>query len=67
MQPFYKIDHTPTFRAYFEILARNGVDVVATTPESVVADAGARVIPLDDVLTSGTAQSPAAPRGPAVP
>lgn len=68
MQPFYKIDHAATFRAYFDILARNGVDVVATTPDSVVADAGAWVIPLEDVLAApGIAQSLAAPRGPAVP
>ncbi len=50
MQPFYNIDHTPTFKAYFDILARNGVDVVATTPESVVADAGARVVCLEEIL-----------------
>jgi hypothetical protein len=61
MQPFYAVDHTPTFRAYFDILARNGVDVVATTAESVVADAGARVVCLDDVLAEcGNAQPPAA-------
>ena len=52
MQPFYKIDHTPTFRAYFDILAQNGVDVVATTSESVVADAGARVVCLEEILAT---------------
>jgi hypothetical protein len=50
MQPFYSIDHTPTFRSYFEILAKNGVDLVATTKESVVADAGARVECLDEII-----------------
>lgn len=55
MQPFYNIDHTPTFKAYFDILARNGVDVVATTPESVVADAGARVVCLEEILANSKA------------
>ena len=52
MKPFYEVDHTPTFSAYFDILRENGVDVVATTAESVVADAGARVMALDDVLAT---------------
>lgn len=50
-RPFYDVDHTPTFRSYFDILARNGVEVVATTPESVVADAGARVARLEELLS----------------
>ena len=52
MKPFYSVDHTPTFAAYFDILRRTGVDVVATTAESVVADAGARVVALDDILAT---------------
>jgi hypothetical protein len=52
MKPFYEVDHTPTFAAYYDILRENGVDVVATTAESVVADAGARVMALDDVLAT---------------
>jgi len=52
MKPFYSVDHTPTFAAYFDILRRNGVDVVATTAESVVAAAGARVVALDDILAT---------------
>lgn len=52
IKPFYSVDHTPTFAAYFDILRENGVDVVATTAASVVADAGARVMALDDVLAS---------------
>jgi len=52
MKPFYSVDHTPTFAAYFDILRENGVEVVATTAESVVADAGARVMALDDVLAT---------------
>lgn len=68
LQPFYTVDHTPTFRAYFDILARNGVDVVATTAESVVADAGARVVRLDDLLAdSGVAPPPRARHRVAVP
>ena len=68
MQPFFSIDHTPTFKAYFEIFARNGVDVVATTPESVVADAGARVVRVEDVLAdSGVDSLPAAGPSPTAP
>jgi hypothetical protein len=52
MKPFYSVDHAPTFAAYFDILRDNGVDVVATTAESVVADAGAQVMSLDDVLAT---------------
>lgn len=64
MQPFFRVDHTPSFRAYFDILARNGVEVIATTPESVVADAGARIIPLDEILADpGIAAPPATQRG----
>lgn len=58
MKPFFSVDHTPTFAAYFDILRRNEVDVIATTAESVVADAGARVVPLDDIL----AECPITPR-----
>jgi len=58
MKPFFSVDHTPTFAAYFDILRRNAVDVIATTAESVVADAGARVVPLDDIL----AECPTSPR-----
>ena len=54
MKPFYSVDHTPTFAAYFDILRRDGVDIVATTAESVVADAGARVVPLDAILATQT-------------
>jgi len=54
MKPFYSVDHTPTFAAYFDILRRDGVDIIATTAESVVADAGARVVSLDAILASQT-------------
>jgi hypothetical protein len=53
MEPFYTVDHTPSFRAYFDILARNGVEVIATTAESVVADAGARIMDIDSVFETG--------------
>lgn len=52
MGPFFQIDHTPTFRAYFDLLLRGGVEVIATTTESVVADAGARVLPLEQILAA---------------
>jgi hypothetical protein len=54
MKPFYSVDHTPTFAAYFDILRREGVDIVATTAESVIADAGARVVSLDAILATPT-------------
>lgn len=54
MKPFYSVDHTPTFAAYFDILRQDGVDVVATTADSVVADAGARVASLDDILAASS-------------
>lgn len=50
MRPFFHLDHTPTFATYFRILSEAGVDVVSTTAESVVADAGARVAGLEDIL-----------------
>jgi|LakMenEpi03Aug12_release.lakeMendotaPanAssembly.Ray.scaffolds.fasta_scaffold39825_5 hypothetical protein len=52
LRPFFHIDHAPTFAAYFRILNAAGVDVVATAAESVVADAGARVADLDEMLGS---------------
>jgi hypothetical protein len=52
MRPFFHIDHTPTFATYFRILGAAGVDVVSTAAESVVADAGARVAGLDEMLGS---------------
>ncbi|MGB8854891.1 MAG: hypothetical protein WCC69_15160 [Pirellulales bacterium] len=50
MRPFFHLDHTPTFATYFDILRRAGVDVVCTTADSVVADAGARVVRLEELL-----------------
>ena len=54
MKPFYTVDHTPAFAAYFDLLRRDGVDIVATTADSVVADAGARVVGLDAILATET-------------
>jgi hypothetical protein len=50
-QPFYAQSHIPTFQDYFSNLERLGIDYIATTSGSVVARAGAKVIPLDDVLS----------------
>jgi hypothetical protein len=50
MDPFFSIDHTPTFKAYFDLLTSQGIDVVATKADSVVADAGARVAELEEIL-----------------
>lgn len=43
---FYKDDHAPTFRRIFGMLAAHGVEVFSTTPDSVVARAGAAFRPL---------------------
>ena len=51
-RPFAR-DHRATFVEYFRILRDAGVDVVATTRESVVADAGARILSLDAALDDG--------------
>ena len=60
LQPFYSVDHTPTFAGYFDVLRTAGVPVVATTQESVVADAGAEVRGLDEILdTTPEAGAPA--------
>lgn len=40
---FYKDDHAPSFRRMFAMLAEHGVQVIATTENSVVARAGAIV------------------------
>lgn len=48
-RPFAR-DHRPTFAEYFRILRGNGVDVIATERESIVADADARVLSLDAAL-----------------
>lgn len=48
-RPFAR-DHRPTFVEYFRILRDAGVDLVATTRQSVVADAGARILSLDAAL-----------------
>lgn len=52
MGPFFHIDHTPIFKAYFDILLRGGIEVIATTAQSVVADAGARVVPLEEAFAN---------------
>jgi hypothetical protein len=48
--PFYIQDHTPTFRMFFAELERYGVEPVATLKESVVYDAGARFVSLDEAI-----------------
>lgn len=53
MGPFWKESHEPTFRDYFAILRAAGVSVVSTSADSVVRDAGADFVPLDELLAEG--------------
>ena len=50
MVPFWSESHEPTFREYFSILRAAGVSVVSTSPNSVVRDAGAEFVPLEEIL-----------------
>lgn len=45
-ETFYMEDHAPTFRRVFEALGACDVDVFSTTRDSVIARAGATVMPL---------------------
>jgi hypothetical protein len=49
-RPYFHVDHTPTFRHYFDELDRYGVEPIATSEDSVVLDAGARYVPLDEAF-----------------
>lgn len=51
--PFYVESHEETFRTYFRILREAGVSIVSTARDSVVCDAGAGFVPLDEVLADG--------------
>lgn len=51
--PFYAESHEGTFRTYFRILREAGVSIVSTARDSVVSDAGAEFVPLDEVLSDG--------------
>ena len=47
---FYEESHAPAFRRYFELLSDLGIETVSTLKDSVVSDAGAAYIPLDELL-----------------
>jgi hypothetical protein len=50
-RPYYaRRDHTPSFRIFFAELERHGVEPIATLQDSVVYDAGARYVPLDEAI-----------------
>jgi hypothetical protein len=49
-EPYWHEDHTPAFRAYFDELDRYGVEPIATSEKSVVYDAGARYVELDEAF-----------------
>lgn len=48
--PFYEHSHADTFREYFRQLRGRGVELYTANPRSVVAEAGAVVLPLDELL-----------------
>ena len=50
-QPFYKESHRETFQDFFRALGEHGVETFTTLSESVVASAGAQVVPLDQALS----------------
>lgn len=47
---YYTVDHAQTFKSYLEELQRHGIETISTREESVVSDAGARYVSLDQVL-----------------
>ena len=49
-QAFYKRSHAQSFRSYFGNLLGDGVAVFATTPDSVIAAAGAEVVTVEEAL-----------------
>jgi len=52
-EQFYTIAHTDTFREYFTIMRRYGVELYTTKRESVVFDAGAVYKSIEDFLADG--------------
>lgn len=50
-QPFFKESHRETFQDFFRALGEHGVETFTTLSESVVASAGAQVVPLDQALS----------------
>ncbi len=48
--PFYKDDHTPTFRAYFSDICGRGIEVFSTVADSVIVDAGGTYIAPNEIL-----------------
>jgi hypothetical protein len=49
-EPYWHTDHTAMFEAFFAELERHGVEPIATLRNSVVYDAGARYVPLDEAV-----------------
>lgn len=49
-KPFRPENHADTFRIYFEILNNYGVNVISTTKDSVIYDAGGTYVPLSNLL-----------------
>lgn len=52
-EQFYTIAHTDTFREYFTIMRRYGLELYTTKRDSVVFDAGAVYKSLEDFLADG--------------
>ena len=51
-EPYWHVDHTPLFRSFFAELERYGVEPIATSENSVIYNAGARYVPLDEALAT---------------
>jgi hypothetical protein len=49
-EPYWHVDHTPALRTFFAELERYGVEPIATLQDSVIYDAGARYVPLDEAV-----------------
>jgi hypothetical protein len=47
---FYETSHAATFSDYFRFLRARGVTPYATLTESVVREAGAELVDIDDVI-----------------
>lgn len=52
--PFYKYSHAETFEQYFAFLRSEGIELISTSKDSVVCDAGAEHRALAEVLGANT-------------
>ncbi|WP_419779734.1 hypothetical protein [Maridesulfovibrio sp.] len=49
--PYYeKSDHRLSFKTYFDLVRKHGVEFYSTTEDSLITDAGAKYTPLEEIL-----------------